>query len=280
MNLINAWTAARSVHKKLSSRSIRVDEPVRLYVLEMTALGSQINIDEEELVAFIIDGLNDSSPAVILLYGIKKLVDLKRMLPEYRISTSYRPAPSTTYRPVPAAAPGATAVVRCYNCREHGHIQAACTRPRRPPGACFKCFETNHVYKDCQLRHRVGLIDEIPDDSSQQLDQQDGEMSVIQFVSVAFPSYAIGGTSVRSLIFTSLFDTGSPASFVRRSVLPDGVPEEMLSRSPYKGMGNENILTYGTIELEIEFGYKNKLVSLCPNNKFTLRCKIYRVYMV
>lgn len=50
---------------------------------QMQTLGGQApDIEEGELIIFIIDGLRDSSPAVSVLYGTRNMADFKKRLPE------------------------------------------------------------------------------------------------------------------------------------------------------------------------------------------------------
>lgn len=270
----------KDVYKQLGERFIRPGEPVRQYVLSMQAIAHQVDIEERELVHFIIDGLRDASPAVSILYGARTLASLKDLLMEYeryrlrspKASAAMAPAarPSSSYgtRPSPATQREVTTAepVRCFNCREFGHISAACPRPRRPPGGCFKCFETSHIYKDCPLKRRVGLVAAQAETTTATNAQPEeapleNEISVLQLVSVTIPSDLTGHVICLGLIL-SLFDTGSPVSFVQKSVLPVGVPSDQLFLSRYKGMGDSKIFTYGTANLLIQFGNISNLISV------------------
>lgn len=252
----------RDVYKQLANRCIQKNEPIRQYVFEMQTLGSQIDIEEEELILFIIDGLRDSSPAVSVLYGIRNMTDFKRRLPEYE---RFRANILKTAK-IASSRQGFT-VPNVNRPTTFGHMQSACTQPRRPPGACFKCHATSHIYRDCHMRQIVGLVDE------QQLHQDqdnvmksDGEltkeMSVLQMVSVYFLNEAFGHTSDTKKKCCSLFDTGSPVNFVQKSVLPIGMPYDNLNYSHFKGLGGTKIITYGTVNLKIEFGQVSKLINL------------------
>ncbi|XP_052893624.1 uncharacterized protein LOC128301273 [Anopheles moucheti] len=53
------------------------------YVLEMITIAKGHNIAEVDLVDIIIDGLQDTSHVVVMLYGAKTIAELKSLLPRY-----------------------------------------------------------------------------------------------------------------------------------------------------------------------------------------------------
>ena len=84
---------------------------------------------------------------------------------------------------------------RFFNYRKFGHMQAVFLCPKRPPGACFKYFETTHLYRDCPLRRQADVIQSIHQvaDPSQQIIEEyeilnlEHEVATLQMVSVTFP---------------------------------------------------------------------------------------------
>lgn len=163
----------------------------------MQSLANQADVAEYELVRFIIDGLDDNTPAVALLYPARNLATLKDLLNDYerfRSRTLNRPMaqrPAETQRqPTVNNNQKMTTneSLRCYNnCREFGHMSPSCTRPRRPPGGCFKCFEVGHQYKICPQRMVnavAGQAEPVNDVNAEE--ELVRELSVMQMVSVSF----------------------------------------------------------------------------------------------
>lgn len=60
--------------------------------------------------------------------------------------------------------------------------------------------------------------------------------------------------------FFSLFDTGSPISCIKKSILPFPISTEKKLTS-YRGIGNKNLNVYGRIKCEIHFGNRKCLHS-------------------
>lgn len=163
----------RDVYLQLASRRIRRDETIRQFVLSMQDLARHADIEERELVQFIVDGLGDPSAAVAMLYHANSIADLKIMLPVHgRYRT--RPAISRTTPQHPVAAPprdvansntpssfGAPSTInptRSFNCRQYRHLASVSPKPKRPIDGCFSCFETSHKYQDCPKRRRSGAV--------------------------------------------------------------------------------------------------------------------------
>ncbi|XP_049282888.1 uncharacterized protein LOC125763594 [Anopheles funestus] len=59
-------------------------EDVSHYVREMIEMANGCNIAEVDLVDIIIDGLEDNSSLVVMLYGAKTIAELKSLLPRYK----------------------------------------------------------------------------------------------------------------------------------------------------------------------------------------------------
>lgn len=84
----------QDIYQQLSRRRIHRDEAVRRYVLHMQEIASHVDVDEFELVQFIIDGLDDRSANVTILYSAKNLKELKELLVTYERRRSKPAAPS------------------------------------------------------------------------------------------------------------------------------------------------------------------------------------------
>ena len=73
----------QDVYFQLAQRKIQKDEPIRHYILSMQAMAAYADVDECELVRFIVDGLDDRSAAVAMLYSARSVADLKNLVADY-----------------------------------------------------------------------------------------------------------------------------------------------------------------------------------------------------
>lgn len=282
----------RDIYLQLASRSIRRDETTRQYVLTMQDLARQGDIGEQELVQIIVDGLNDHSAAVTMLYQANSIDNLKDLLVVYEryrnrsvSRTVVQPAssikPSLPIRPVNSnlpvqprpIPPNSTESPRCFNCRQFGHTANLCFRPKRPINGCFHCFEEGHRYQDCPKRRRPAVIaaveepkvteQESPSNADDEISE---ELAALQWVSVAFNVTEVGQIT-KSKLF-SLFDTGSPANFIRKAHVPSKLCSNILIFSGCKGIGDARIYTYGKVQMLIEFQKQSHVITafIVPDN--------------
>lgn len=251
----------QEVFHQLKSRVLKPTESVKRYVIEMQEIAMRAKIPESDLIDIIIDGLNDKSQHVAMLYSAKNMKEFKSLLDRYekkrsagsvKVSGNVAPAslPKSKWPINSAVAGKSTAVaksadtqVRCFNCSQFGHYQGQCQMPKRPQNSCFNCAEVGHYHQDCPKKKRtVAAIGTAEDDISAPLD-------AFQLVSVAF----LNQNKCTELIdCVSLFDTGSRNSFIQRSLVPfDNYRIKTLSS--FTGVGNKRISTYGFVKCHLIF---------------------------
>lgn len=79
MNLLGEFHRAYSVKevfRQLQARKKKSDETPRQYVVEMQHIADRANVSEEDLIDFIIDGLNDNTTNVTMLNGATRFEQL------------------------------------------------------------------------------------------------------------------------------------------------------------------------------------------------------------
>lgn len=289
------------VLRKLDRRVKRTDESLIRYITCMQEIAQQATISEFELVIKIISGLRDTSGMVSVLGTARSVNDLIALLPMYeqmvenvaqrtqtsvarlQVSSSSRMQLSSASRMQSAASnatnPGAahqvrrpsatpagtTDEVRCYNCGGYGHMSAVCPKPRRAPGSCFTCGSTEHQKQTCPKR-RNAVANIASEETQSEDDAAESEAELLQrisrmpLVSVSFQNKR--GNSTKSFSLRALIDSGSPASFVRRSLLPLGFVSTATRKSKYFGLKNVPIYIHEIVNCELTLYNRTKTIQI------------------
>lgn len=255
------------VFQQLKARHLKSNESVQRYVIEMQEIASHAPVPEADLLECIIDGLNDKSHNIGVLLGARTIRELKPLIDRYekrRIRASVplnksaakpmpnRSQPEATPKPTNTAAEMVTGEqVRCYNCSQFGHYQSQCQKPKRPENACFKCHQLGHFHQNCPLKQGAIAAAVHSDPSAEQVVEFNANIEKLesyQMVSVVFVERDKCTVSENCV---SLFDSGSGRSFVRKSLVPYMSDKKRLT--PYRGMGNTRLSTYGQILCKVIF---------------------------
>lgn len=113
----------------------------------MQEIASAADIDDSDVIQYVIDGINDSVNNKIILYNAKTITDLKEALQKYdRIKMSQNNVERRKPNPNDAKK---KPQYKCYNCNSAGHHISKCPRPRREKGSCFRCGKMGHKLQDC-----------------------------------------------------------------------------------------------------------------------------------
>lgn len=163
--------------------------------------------------------------------------------------------------------------VRCYNCSKNGHYKGDCPYEVRPPNVCYRCWQTGHLHGTCPNQKRVQkLLSEVhvvhaeqPEAPAEPLiDWNDADtlregIASINLVSVAFRKKLNQYTGFNQCV--SLFDTGSPISFVRRAAIPFSITEDKTATG-LRGLGGPALKTHGAVICRVKFNQRVRLLKL------------------
>ena len=199
------------------------------YVHDKVIMGNRVPVDKEEIIDYIIDGIPDallknqarmqSFESVAELLKAFEKVTIRPKGPNGNYGGSYtsRGVPKSLAvtpqelkgQKPPSSEEGRSrrGIIRCYNCQEAGHLGRDCTRPKKR-FVCFRCNEEGHLWRNCpknQQDSQITHVGEMPipeEDFRQRVEYQllhDGERF--------------------SFKLDTLFDTGSPISFVKEKFI-------------------------------------------------------------
>lgn len=144
-----------------------------------------------------------------------------------------------------------------------GHSAADCKREKRDPNACFKCWKVGHSYKDCSAsQYQSKFVAAVGTEGTEtQWHGPDERVEFVSEVSVAFRNN-VDVLSKCSLF--ALFDSGSPASFVRASRAPEPLwkHKDATIKTSYYGVNKSPVFAYCKIPCEITFRNRIKTVPL------------------
>lgn len=246
------------------------------YILRMQEIASRVNIEESQVVQLIIDGFQDRTANVAVLYPARNLADLKKLSRRYAqlrdmYPTQYLPRP-VTQKPRLEGKGDAT---RCYNCSGIGHLSVDCKEPRRAKGSCFRCGSTQHRLKECpkpapRNSNQVALVEDFRRNTggdSSAVEEATAVLSELNIVSIAF-SNDINTQQCNTVV--SLFDTGSPINFVRRSLVSPLCGSREKTDSGFKSIGNHPLCTYGIVTAVVTF--RNRKTSIKVHVKVVSHC--------
>ena len=223
------------VLRRMASEKYNIELGLSNYIIRMKEIAMHgPDLGERELLHQILIGLQDNSGRAGLLYSARTVEDLFRVAHQYD-----RLRREATRAPVPVAVPrrnssvpaSVSSDVLCYNCSGKGHMSRQCPKPKRVMGACFRCGSRDHTIRDCPaspVHIGVTAVTDSPgsvNDSSEALDHNN-------YVRISFEINETNNTYSKFLF--SLFDTGSPVSFIRRSLVPEKLSNSMLKEDGKK----------------------------------------------
>lgn len=135
------------------------------YILKMQELAGQANMDEKEVIQFIIAGFEDDSVDIAVLYPANDLQQLKELSHRYGQLRSQRNFKNQKRNPSSSFSLNKNDDIKkqkCFNCSQIGHFSSSCPNPKREKGSCFRCGSKEHILNNCTKKSnpQVALVDQ------------------------------------------------------------------------------------------------------------------------
>lgn len=220
-NEFGQMVTSTSIHRKLAQRRKSPNETVIQYSVAMKEIAAQGNLDEVDIIGYIVDGVARDKKERFFLPGARNFIELRDLLNRYQDTMASCPRVATNITPVGERSFGGSGSGRvmatdtstrkpppkCFNCNEVGHYAAGCGKPKRPPNSCFKCGSIDHHVGQCKIGlHTNTLKKEIANIDTAIVD----DYEFIESVSLILCN---NGSKYVSK-FNARLDTASPISFI------------------------------------------------------------------
>ncbi|XP_032570916.1 uncharacterized protein LOC116800388 [Drosophila sechellia] len=131
------------------------DEKFAVYFEDKVMLANDINIDLEELLENIIEGI--PAPALrnqARIQCFSEPMQILRAFSEVRLP-KHKTGSSSSKRLTGGGA--ASKDLRCANCNSKGHSARECLKPKREPGSCYACGAYGHFVGQCPERKSANI---------------------------------------------------------------------------------------------------------------------------
>ncbi|KYN50047.1 hypothetical protein ALC62_00074, partial [Cyphomyrmex costatus] len=229
------------IHSQLYRRKRQPAESNRRYIYAMQEIAEQGHIEEDALIQYIIDGIQDEECNKTLLYNAETIRELKKCFEVYdRIKEKGQQRKTTTKKDsakdnTKDTAKGQTKASaqpagkkHCFNCGSTEHDVKSCTNADKGP-KCFKCNEYGHIASKCSKS------------------QPEATMTTVNCISANDKFVLI---NVAESTYGALIDTTSDVSLMRHDMYEKiGRPELSDTTRLFTGLGNVSIKPMGTFRL-------------------------------
>ena len=144
------------LHKLLENRKIKKTETIREYVYQMQETASKGDIEDEALIQYIIEGINEKGHEKLLLYGAANIEELKQKIVIYekvkKQSITTVPTHSNEPRINKYVSTNKTREMKCFICGDNNHYQRNCPKKVISEIKCYKCLEIGHKSYQCDKK--------------------------------------------------------------------------------------------------------------------------------
>ncbi|XP_043064810.1 uncharacterized protein LOC122320707 [Drosophila ficusphila] len=125
------------------------------YVDDKVMLAQGINIDAEELLSVVIEGIPNIGLRIqAQIQCFDDVKQLKRAFADFGL-----PKPYGAKKEATSLQSKDNNIMRCFNCNARGHWAKDCRKPKREKGSCYACGEMGHFVAQCLKNKTKGVGD-------------------------------------------------------------------------------------------------------------------------
>ncbi|XP_074026441.1 uncharacterized protein [Leptinotarsa decemlineata] len=250
--------SSAQIHKLLMTRKKKYDESVQEYVLAMREIGNRANIEDEVIIQYITEGIQDETTYKVVLYGASNFAEFKEKVKVYDQiqnqkkksfpgSSNWKSKNENTRKERQENHSTRTDIQKtetCFNCGQKGHKSKRC--PNKAKGTkCFSCNNFGHISTRCP--NKASTSNSATTRPSTSTDT--ANVSVVEVI----PKNAVDVT-INNVVLAALFDTGSDLCTVREDVYKEAFQDIELSKDTLivKGLGEgSRVNTLGSFKKQV-----------------------------
>ncbi|XP_043063827.1 uncharacterized protein LOC122319990 [Drosophila ficusphila] len=141
--------------RKFEERKWSAGESFGSYVDDKVMLAQGINVDAEELLSVVIEGIPNIGLRIqAQIQCFDDVKQLKRAFADVGL-----PKPYGAKKEATSLQSKDDNIMRCFNCNARGHWAKDCRKPKREKGSCYACGEMGHFVAQCLKNKTKGVGD-------------------------------------------------------------------------------------------------------------------------
>ncbi|XP_041449570.1 MATH and LRR domain-containing protein PFE0570w-like [Drosophila obscura] len=228
LNEFKSKISSKQIHMQLNESKRRPKESVLEYFYRMRDIASGGNVENDALMQYVIDGVDETALNKTILYGAKMMSDFKNKLNEYeKITEKLKKSDKIGRDKKLQFGQNNTQVgkkdIVCFNCGEKGHLSNSCANKGKGR-KCFKCNQFGHIFKNCK------------ENSEKQNDEKQNMRVVSNKTELTSKE-----VSIKNAKCMALFDIGSKFNIIREDLYDElRMPKLKDCRVCLVGFGSES----------------------------------------
>ena len=240
--------SAIEVHRLLSKRQKKYDESYREYLYSLMEIGNPINLDDESLIEYFINGIPDSKQNKAVLYQATSVEELKKQLKVYeKVRGNPKMSPNIYRKPVKSESKTENNTFqnavqkKCFKCGDLGHLSSSCSLKQIK---CFKCNGVGHKSFECKMSN----IKKEKRDVNVLYKDSDGNV----FVDSEWSYRMFRNLEINNKNYFAFIDSGSDISIIRYDSFKKMNNVSLVKdKQELFGLGNTKIHTHGYVMVNV-----------------------------